>query len=109
MSALPGHSARKRGSEAAIARVTVKIEKEYDRARRVVDAGDTLEPPVPRRKGLIFIVRVHGEGDRVRSGRANAACEPRELPDHRFGQGSRLAMISFTEKSAAAIHESAAP
>jgi hypothetical protein len=37
------------------------------------------------------------------------AGEPSELPDHLGGQGSRLAMISFTEKSAAAMHESAAP
>jgi hypothetical protein len=36
-------------SEAAIARITVKIEKEHDGAGRVVDACDTLEPPIPRR------------------------------------------------------------
>jgi hypothetical protein len=42
------------------------------------------------------------------AGRGHSASEARELPDHR-GQGSRLAMISLTEKSAAAMHESAAP
>jgi hypothetical protein len=44
----------------------------------------------------------------VRPGRGDVTGQPSDLPDHR-DQGSRLAMISLTEKSAAAMHESAAP
>jgi hypothetical protein len=44
----------------------------------------------------------------VRPGRGHTVIQPCELPDHR-GHGSRLAMISLTEKSAAAMTESAAP
>src|SRR5256885_2769940 len=96
-------------SQAAVTRVAVQIEKENDGARRVVDTGNALEPLVASGQTVVLVVRVHAESDRATTSGGNLAGEPCELPDHLGGQGSRLAMISFTEKSAAAMHESAAP
>jgi hypothetical protein len=95
-------------SEAAIARVAVEIEKEYDGASRVVDARDALEASIARGEAKVILVRVYAHYKSAAPGRWNTASKSRELPDHR-GHGSRLAMISLTEKSAAAMHESAAP
>ena len=95
-------------SEATIACVAEEIEKEHDGARRVVDARDSFEAPIAGSDGKVILVRVDAQDEYTWSGCANTASEPCELPDH-FGQGSRLAMISLTEKSAAAMHESAAP
>jgi len=95
-------------SESAIAGVTIEVEKEHDGTRSVVDASNPLEAPIARGDTAIFVVGVHPEGNAVRPGGRHASSQPRQLPDHR-GQGSRLAIISPTEKSAAATHESAAP
>ncbi len=97
-------------AQAPIPRVTVEVQKEHDRTRRVVDARDALEASVARSKTHIFVVRVDADNDRVPICRRNTMRQARELSDHRDdGQGSRLARISLTEKSAAAMTESAAP
>jgi len=95
-------------TQAAITRIAVEIEKEHNGTRCVVDAGDAFKAPVARHETGVFVVCVHAQGDGARPGRGNAASQPRELPDHR-GHGSRLARMSLTEKSAAAMTESAAP
>ena len=97
-------------AETAIPCVAVEVQQEYDAARGVIDARDALEAPVARGEAHVFVVRVDAYGERMPTGCGNTMREPRELPDHRDdGQGSRLAMISLTEKSAAAMTESAAP
>ena len=95
-------------SEATIACVAEEIEKEHDGARRVVYARDSLETSVARGEAKVVLVRVHAQYESAWPGGGNTASQSRELPDHR-GQRSKLAMISLTEKSAAAMHESAAP
>ena len=94
--------------ETAIAGIAVEIEKKYDGARRVIDTCDSLEAPLARRETLVFVVGVHSQSGGAPPGRGKASREPSELPAH-FGEGSRLEMISLTEKSAAAMQESAAP
>src|SRR5438309_4146064 len=94
--------------EPPIAGIAVEIEKKYDGARRIIDTCDSLEAPLARRETLVFVVGVHSQSGSAPPCRRKAPREPGELPDH-FGQGSRLAMISLTEKAAAAIRESAAP
>ncbi len=95
-------------TEAAISGIAVEIEKEHDGTCSVVDAGDAFKAPVARHETGVFVVCVHAQGEGARPGRGNTPSQPRELPDHR-GHGSRLAMMSLTEKSAAAMTESAAP
>ncbi len=95
-------------SEPAIAGVAIEIEKQNHGACRVVDARDAFEAPFASREASVLVVRVHAQRESAWPGRGNSASEARELPDHR-GQGAKLAMISLTEKSAAAMHESAAP
>src|SRR6266550_3565817 len=102
------HEAVRPLTEAAITGVAIEIEEEHDGACRVIDARNALEALVAGREAVVFVVRVHAQGDGARSDGGNAPCEPCQLPDH-FGHGSRLATISRTEKSAAAMHESAAP
>ena len=95
-------------SEAAITGIAIQIEEQHDSAGRVVDACDSLEASVARRQATVLVIGVHAQRNGPRSRARHTTGQPRQLPDH-LGQGSRLAMISLTEKSAAAMHESAAP
>ena len=81
------------------------VTEHVEHARRVVDAGDTLEPRFFGNDELARGVGVHGERQCTLPGGRQRAGEPGELPQH----GSRWARMSDTEKSAAARLESAAP
>jgi len=95
-------------SEAAITGIAIQIEEQDDSAGRVVNACDSLEALIPRRQAAVLVIGVHAQRDSPPSCGRDEPREPCQLPDH-LGHGSRLAMMSRTEKSAAAMHESAAP
>ena len=81
-----------------------QIAVQRERARGVVDARDTLFARLA--SGYERPHRfVDGERGRGRPGRGNGSRQTRELPQH----PSRVPRISFTERSAAAITESAPP
>src|SRR5206468_3605409 len=88
-------------TQSSVVGVAIEIEEQDHGTRGVIDARDALEAPVARGEAPILIVRVHPDRHGTPADRRDAPGEPRDLPDHR-DQGSRLAMISFTEKSAAA-------
>ena len=81
------------------------VAEHVEHARRVVDAGDALEPRLLGDDELAGGVGVHGERQRALPGGRQRSGEPGELSQH----GSRWARMSDTEKSAAARFESAAP
>ena len=79
--------------------------EEDDPASGVVDAGHAFLAALAGRDELVVRVGVDRERERRWPGGRNRAGEPVQLPQH----GRSEARISFTEKSAAAVTESAAP
>ena len=85
-----------------------EVAQEHEGSRGVVHTGHAFRSFVLRQEPGARSVRVHGDGTGALPGGGKGSREPRELPQD-VCRSWRLARISFTEKSAAAMHESAAP